>query len=688
MDSTGCRRGSGRAHKDEYDYQMGGPERACIPAEKAGPLPDGSFSMLDSALSSSVPGNPGQSPPQFQQPSSSMEAWQRHDSRSETSRSIAWTDSAIHLAQLPAAERSHMQRAPRMDPYLQFMVGPLLRYDTVDENGLWYGAVLIVTADSGSSYEPHPMLTYQWDPEERAQPRAGHRSACSSFDLGPHPADPHSTAVFPPAIMQVSESFVYGDYKSKSGAIGDQMQRVTGQEIYVYAGNGGTFTFWRFPLQMQLGNAELCIKYSINNSIQLSFYVPAIKQNMRWATYSPAVNQEEFKGLGYKSGYDPMWFDLLREHAREPFHVLVGGGGQLYCDSLTREPEMQDWIHQSNLSTKLTHPVSPEMLACMDRFFFNHYCVCFRNGAFARANSSIPMLNMCDDHDLINGFGSYSDEVQSSPVLLAMGARAYFFYLLFQCFINPYVDGLDNRRGAHPFKSLILGVRGPYVGLPSHSYLAYMGPNVRILMLDCRAERMRDRICSSEQYKRVMEAISQMPPHVEHLVVQLGIPIAYPRMVFLESALDPKLNPLTALVRGGYGLSGFVHKFNADPELLNDLNDYWTARPHKVRIMDISLADTNRPWLLCFQKERNWFIQQLQGISRMKRVRITFLSGDVQCAAVGVLRTLSRQSGGKNSKVLDIPPAADYRYMINVITSAIVNTPCVASAPVIPRKRF
>lgn len=33
-----------------------------------------------------------------------------------------------------------------MSPYLQFMVGPLLRYDTVDENGLWHGAVLIVSA--------------------------------------------------------------------------------------------------------------------------------------------------------------------------------------------------------------------------------------------------------------------------------------------------------------------------------------------------------------------------------------------------------------------------------------------------------------------------------------------------------------------------------------------------------------
>lgn len=42
-------------------------------------------------------------------------------------------------------------------------------------------------------------------------------------------------------------------------------------------------------------------------------------------------------------------------------------------------------------------------------------------------------------------------------------------------------------------------------------------------------------------------------------------------MVFLESALETKLNPLTILGRRGFGLSGFVNKFNAEPELLDDL---------------------------------------------------------------------------------------------------------------------
>jgi len=52
----------------------------------------------------------------------------------------------------------------------------------------------------------------------------------------------------------------------------------------------------------------------------------------------------------------------------------------------------------------------------------------------------------------------------------------------------------------------------------------------------------------------------------------------------------------------------------------------------------------------------------------LKRLRITFLSGDVHCAAVGLLKTQSR--GGR-----DVDPKHDHRYMLNVVSSAIVNTP-------------
>ena len=64
------------------------------------------------------------------------------------------------LSQLSPVERSHALniRKRTMNPYLQFMCGPLLRYDTVDKYGVWHGAALIV-----SECRPiRPLLGLWW----------------------------------------------------------------------------------------------------------------------------------------------------------------------------------------------------------------------------------------------------------------------------------------------------------------------------------------------------------------------------------------------------------------------------------------------------------------------------------------------------------------------------------------------
>ena len=44
------------------------------------------------------------------------------------------------------------------------------------------------------------------------------------------------------------------------------------------------------------------------------------------------MDPDGFRGLGFQTGYDPVWVDLLTKHAEQPFHLLIGGGDQLYCD--------------------------------------------------------------------------------------------------------------------------------------------------------------------------------------------------------------------------------------------------------------------------------------------------------------------------------------------------------------------
>ncbi|KAG7092398.1 hypothetical protein E1B28_008755 [Marasmius oreades] len=516
--------------------------------------------------------------------------------------------SASELTRMSAIERSNTLRIARMTPHLQFMVGPLLRYDTVDELGIWHGAAMIVTADSGSIYEPHPTLFYEWDPDQTVYfnaPKKRKPEIGKPFDLGPHPADPHSTSVAV-STSQTNGNVEHGPRHRQETALG--------QEIWVYGGAGGTFTFWRFMIHIPLEANEMAITYMVNHGQRMQFFLPGRNHNMRWAShscngFSAGVNPDDFRGPGFQSGYDPCWTDLLSKHSERPFHAMIGGGDQIYCDPLTREPELQEWVTRTKAEGKKRYPLSDEITNAIDRFFFSHYCKQFRSGAFARANSSIPMVNMCVD-----------------------------------------LDGSDDRPGAHVNQSVIIGDQGPYVRLPSHSFLTYLGPKCYILLLDCRAERKKDQICSPSQYQKVFERLKALPDGVEHLVVQVGVPIAYPRMVFLESALESKFNPLVALGRNGsMGLSGFVNKFNADAELLDDLNDHWTARAHK--------------------RERNWLVEQLQKLALAERLRISFLSGDVHCAAVGVFKTLKSKNG------TELDAASDYRYMVQVVTSAIVNTP-------------
>ncbi|KAH9857680.1 hypothetical protein C2E23DRAFT_286396 [Lenzites betulinus] len=647
-----------RAQKDEarWSSPFRGPDGRFQPVEEIGPMAEpfvGGFNLPPPSPNPSVGPPPPPKDPSWLKagvriPSAGNASWSEI---SRTESTVSGANNPLHtmFANMSAVERSNNLRVARMNPYLQFMAGPLLRYDTVNDRGVWRGAAMVVTADAGSVYEPLPTLTYHWDPSRERE--AAHvkrhvstRQHGKSFDLGPHPADPLSN-VSPASPTHENGMFSGPDPEQRS---------VPGQELYVYYGNGGTFTFWRFMIEIPLTSHEMKIYYTINNGLELNFHVPGRDQNMRWAAYScngfsSGVNSDDFRGPGFKSGYDPVWMDLLAHHAEEPFHALVGGGDQLYCDSIIREPELQDWVNQTKPEAKRNYVLTDEMRLAIDRFYFNHYCQSFRSGAFARANSTIPMLNMLDDHDLIDGFGSYPEDLMKSEVFGTIGSRGYFFFLLFQCFINIEVDGVDDLR--HPFKSLIIGGNGPYVPFPSHSFLSWLGPQVHILLLDCRAERKLDQVCSPEEYKAVFTRMRSVPHTVEHLVVQIGIPIAYPRMVFLESALDSKLNPLVALGRNGsMGLSGFVNKFNADAELLDDLNDHWTAKLHK--------------------KERNWLIQELQTYALDRHSRVSFVSGDVHCAAVGVFKTWV-----KEKKRSSVDPAMDHRYMVNVTSSAIVNTP-------------
>lgn len=61
------------------------------------------------------------------------------------------------LSHMTAVERSQNLRVSSMRPILQLMAGPMLRYDTVDADGVWHGAALIVSAYSAPFFRKHDL---------------------------------------------------------------------------------------------------------------------------------------------------------------------------------------------------------------------------------------------------------------------------------------------------------------------------------------------------------------------------------------------------------------------------------------------------------------------------------------------------------------------------------------------------
>lgn len=70
-------------------------------------------------------------------------------------------------------------------------------------------------------------------------------------------------------------------------SLGGATERIGSQCILTYNDpTQGPCSFWRFMLQIPLQDHETQVFYSVNGGAQLSFFVPARGQNMRWVAHS------------------------------------------------------------------------------------------------------------------------------------------------------------------------------------------------------------------------------------------------------------------------------------------------------------------------------------------------------------------------------------------------------------------
>ncbi|KAI9759047.1 MAG: hypothetical protein M4579_002636 [Chaenotheca gracillima] len=539
---------------------------------------------------------------------------------------------------------------------LEVQCGPLLNYKGMSDSragtSTWHGSVLIVSKPGPS--QPELRLSYD-GPRSTSSGQADiatNGASANGLQNGVHTNGPPSRT-FP------------------------------GVKLY----EDPTKTFWRFQIDLPLQESESRWLYTIPNmhftpsasgksGHTRAFYVPALSESMRIMFHSCngfSVGTDE----EYWSG-PALWQDVMRVHERKPFHVMIGGGDQIYNDGVRATGPLKPWTEIANPKKRRDFPFKEDLRAQCDDYYFNNYVTWYSTESFATANGQIPQINIWDDHDIIDGFGSYTDHFMQSHVFRGIGGVAHKYYMLFQHHYPPPVStfttdapqteesqgpegaGADPvqlrdtfvMKETHEDPSWIIGSSpGPYVQERSRSLYMQLGRRIAFVGLDARTERTRHQINYPETYDLVFQRLNTELAHkagqIKHLVVLLGVPIAYPRLIWLENILtSPIIGPIRFLNKRFGVAGGLFNHFDGQVDLLDDLDDHYTAHQHK--------------------KERKELVMRLQALAAQYSVRITILGGDVHLAAVGRFYS--------NPK-LDIATEQDHRYMANVISSAITNKP-------------
>ncbi|KAL0078565.1 hypothetical protein J3Q64DRAFT_1645692 [Phycomyces blakesleeanus] len=497
-----------------------------------------------------------------------------------------------HHFRLPSLHNYHQhQGAPQLEPIVhepsEVVCGPLLRYIEIDyRRRTWHGSSLVVSNDQR-----------------------------------------------PPKLeLKVQEK----DSKTV------QTIQVQGELLDVFRNK---YYFWRFAINVPLTDEGQVATYTLSclpETQSYNFHLPAYDESMRFMFHScngfSDIAQEIKDSFGEKEA--PLWQDVLDRHEVMPFHVLLGGGDQLYQDRLIHEEFMKPWVEEKDPVKRVGMTLPDSMREGFEHFYFWNYVKNFGfegNPVVANAFASIPSVNMWDDHDIIDGYGSYPADMQRADCFTVLFANASRFYYLFQ---HHTTIELAPRHGM---------IRG---SLPTCNHIVTtLGAGIGLISLDARGERTKYAVCTQQSYDAVFNTLRKtMPKTIKHLLVLTGVPLVYPRLTLFEKAMDGAAGFNLATIAGKTGalgdiISGQLNRWNGDPELLDDMNDHWTAANHEV--------------------ERRTFIEKFQQYAKEYSIRVSFLGGDVHCCGAGRLY----------SKDMKEKEEADPYFMVQIISSAIVNIP-------------
>lgn len=394
--------------------------------------------------------------------------------------------------------------------------------------------------------------------------------------------------------------------------------------------------FWRFDFDVELTDTERCVEYEVvssSGSKKATFWVQAEGKPFHFG-YTSCNGISGSIAEDHYSREDPtyLWRDMLQVHEEFPLHCLVGGGDQVYSDPIWKLDLFEKWGELPHMKDKIAAEWTEEHHKVATEFYLNNYLESYTMEHVCDAYASIPSFMIWDDHDIWDGYGSYSTKLQECEFFKGLFKVAKRFYLLFQLQATEELarssgEFIEQAEGFHCVK--------------------FMGPQVALLGIDMRSKRSKRKILPDSTYTLLEKALMDLPDSVNHVVVLSGVPVVFPSIFMSESILMgmKALFKRSAILRRCGKSLGILDRFD-QPEILDDLLDGWAASVHK--------------------NEKNTFIKMLQRSSQKKQCRVTILSGDAHVGGIGEIYSSSRPRPMKEKDPL---------FMYQVISSAIMNSP-------------
>jgi hypothetical protein len=398
------------------------------------------------------------------------------------------------------------------------------------------------------------------------------------------------------------------------------------------------------------------------------FHVPMANTAPHWMFFSCNGTQNAKLGEPLTDNMD-MWKDVMRVHEAQPFHMMAGLGDQLYNDNCLEIPDVKAWMErlryygygfqsttEHNLNERQAEIMSESVVTDhlkneLMRFFFNQYVQSFTHQEVGRAMAQIPQVMIWDDHDIFDGYGSYYRYIQQAPMVKAIYSAARRFYYLFQhnSTETRLLKQLDNAE--------------MFTNGRSFSFLKLLDPQTVLVGVDMRSERSVDRIVASDVWQQVMGKLkNDLLLSCKHVILITPVPIIWPSLNVAETALSSvaSLNQrfhLQKIFASSSTYQTFMYPFGQAPQLLDDVQDQWSARSHT--------------------DERRYIVNLLQGFATERGIRVTFVAGDSHTAGIGRFRTIGSERLRQAVIVAGVADQAvfDPRTMYCITSSAIVNEP-------------